>query len=227
MGCGMGATAAFALSAQAQNLLVNGSFESASQFTANPITTTGPGYINAGWGTYNDAAQSNMGSSPDFPEDGSYALLETQASTQSWSVPGAFQITAPVGGIIAGDTYQYSGYYLSDANPIQGVLAGPQFGFRQVVGTTYNEVGTDVNLPGYWTALTSANTWIPFSMSEVAPVGATSFIVYAQLGGGKVGTVDLYYDNLSVVIVPEPTSLALVAMGLAAVPFYFRRQRKS
>lgn len=229
---GVGATAAFAVSAHAQNLLVNGDFESASLFTANPISPTsvlpgGTSGVNQGWATYGGTGQSDMSSSPDSPQSGSYALIEPQGAGGSWSVPGAYQIVQPVGGIVAGDTYTLSGYYLSDANPSGSVLAGDEFGFRgDWNGTTFPTIGTDVN--NYWTALTANDVWIPFSLSEVAPAGATGIIAYLQMGGGGGGpATDLYYDNVSVIdvsAVPEPTTLALAGLGGMSLLSLIRRR---
>ena len=179
----VGATAAFAVSAQAQNVLVNGDFESGSLFTANPITPTG---VNQGWAPYGPAAaQSDMSSSPDSPQSGNFALVENQAAGGSWTVPGAYQIVQPGGGIVAGDTYAMAGYYLSDANPNGNVDAGVQLGFRgNWNGTAFPTLGTDASLPGYWVAIptTQNNTWIHFSISEVAPAGATGIIAYVWAG---------------------------------------------
>jgi hypothetical protein len=224
----VGATAAFAVSAQAQNLLVNGDFENAGGFTANPVTPAG---VNAGWAPYGPAAaQSDMSSSSDSPESGSYALIETQAAGGSWSVPGAYQIVQPIGGILAGATYIMSGFYLSDANPLGNVDAGVQLGFRGAWnGTAFPQLGTDANLPGYWVGIPTANNneWIPFSISEVAPAGAVNIISYVQMGNGGGGpATDLYYDNISVTqAVPEPTTLALAGLGGAAALSLIRRRK--
>ena len=73
IGIGIGVVAALAISAsttQAQNLLVNGSFENAGGFTANPITTTsGPGAttgVDLGWATFG-GSQDSMSSDPTVP----------------------------------------------------------------------------------------------------------------------------------------------------------------
>jgi hypothetical protein len=211
--------AALALSAstaQAQNLLVNGSFENAGGFTANPITLSG---VNQGWALFDGrSAQSDMFYSTDYPQDGSYALLEQNGAGNGWNPAGAYQIVTAT----AGTSYTASIYALTDTGMQGDWWTTPvdfQLGFLD--SSLVNIVTFD---PG-WASVTQ-DAWQQYTITGTAPAGTAFAVIYAMnmVSGSNTGTVNVYFDNA--VLVPEPSTLALLSLGLA-VPFYFRRRKNA
>ena len=200
--------------AQAQNLLVNGSFENAGGFTANPITI---GTVNSGWALFGASAQTDMAASVDSPQQGSFALIEQNAPGNNWNPAGAYQI---VGGIAAGTTYSFSGFYLADANQT-GTFTTPvcfQIGFQDAslanLGTV--ELGPGNNVGGFTLGAAALDTWYGATVTATAPAGSVYAVVYAMyMSNGQTATDSIYYDNFSLVAVPEPTLFALAGTGLA------------
>lgn len=237
IGIGIGVVAALAISAsttQAQNLLVNGSFENAGGFTANPITTTsGPGAttgVDLGWATFG-GSQDSMSSAASSPQDGSFALLAVNNPGNSWNPQGAYQI---VSGITPG-TYTFSAYFLKDSTQ-NGAWTGTyntpialQLNFGNLVGNVWTTVGGATATWGFGPvdgAIPSFDTWYQGSVSLAAPVGASEAEVYLfSMDYGQTAPDIAFFDNASLTV-PEPSSLALVAMGLG-LPFFFLRRRKS
>ena len=231
IGSGIGVVAALAISAstaQAQNLLVNGDFENPAGFTANPITVP---TIGQGWALFGQTSQSDMSSSPiDTPQSGSYALLEQNAQGNNWNPAGAYQI---VGGITAGTAYTFSIWAITDT----GTTWGPtpvdlQLSFNDSTGIGGTQTPTDLNPNNgsfnFGTSVANnANGWVQYSVSATAPAGSEYAMVYAMfMDNGQATTENMYFDNASLVAIPEPATLALLSMGLA-VPFYFIRRRKA
>ncbi|MGB8369162.1 MAG: PEP-CTERM sorting domain-containing protein [Verrucomicrobiia bacterium] len=231
---------------QAQpNLLVNGGFENPAGFTANPITlTSGPGGssgVNQGWATYNTSGQSDMSSSSDSPYDGSYVLQLVSNPGQDYNPSGAYQV---VSGITPGTLYTFGVWALTDTgasvnnNYATPLLMSMDFetadpsatplGSVEIPWGWYPPYYSESGGPALDAALPANDQWVYYSIQGTAPVGAVDAVVYLQFMENGGTTVDnLYFDDASLTApVPEPSSLALLSMGLA-VPFYFIRRRKS
>jgi len=235
LSCSMAAAALGMTTTQAQNLLVNGSFESATGFTANPITTTsGPGSttgVGLGWALFG-GAQSDMSSAVSSPEDGSFALLAQNGPGNNWNPQGAYQI---VNGITAGTTYNISAYYLVDSSSGNtGTYATPfsvQLNFGNLVGGTWTTVGTGATF-GFGNggptdgAAPVLNTWYHETGSLVAPAGASEAEVYLfYMDNGQTTVDQMYIDNASLTaVVPEPTTLALAGLGGISLLSLIRRR---
>jgi hypothetical protein len=112
--------------------------------------------------------------------------------------------------------------YGSQAGNIQLGLQSWQnnyFGGSQIINTTLND------------QLASANTWQTFSVNlgtiaGVNPTGATwqfNFQLNSWVWGGPGNTDTLTIDNVVLTVIPEPTTISLVGLGVAAL-WFFRRK---
>ncbi len=233
---GMAAVLALSVSTTQAQTLVNGGFEgvgavnTGNGWTVNPITlTSGPSGgsgVDQGWATFPGASSISQSSAQAM--SGSYSLLETALVGNNWNPAGAYQI---ISGITPGVTYTFNIWALTDtANDAYAATGGilVQLGFENAALSGANSVENPGNTVGINAALPSTqNVWTQYSVSATAPAGCVNAIVYAmfQDNGSTLATENLYFDNASITLVPEPTSLALLAMGLG-LPFFFIRRRK-
>ena len=219
-----GALTLGAVATQAQNL-ANGGFENPSGFTANPITVAG---VNQGWATFTGGGSftgpTNMFSSVYSPHSGSSSLLESLNPGNNWNPAGAYQI---ISGITPGQKYTFDIWALTDTTLTapNGVLV--QLGFEDAALSGANSVENPGNTVGINGLVPALGTWTMYSVSATAPAGTSDAIVYAmfQDNNSAVGVENLYFDDaVLVTAAPEPSTLALLGMGLAA-PFFLRRRK--
>jgi beta-glucanase (GH16 family) len=154
----------------AQELLVNGDFESGS----------------SGWTIYDGGVWSNYGS----------AALKAWATGEQWDVGFAFQRVQ----VTAGETYTFSAEVLnSSSEPLPGTggTAFIKFEFFDETQTIINgPYGTLLDSIDGTAAL---NTWFPLSGSMTAPAGSATVnaILMVQNTGG--GTSVAWFDNASLI----------------------------
>ena len=199
---------------QAANLLVDGSFESGT-FTGNPITLA---TVNQGWANNFGGATPSQSSA--YAENGSYSLLTYNAVGNVWNPVGTYQIVS--GGVTVGQQYILSVYAMAPV-ALTGTYATPidvqlQFFNASLANITTTETG--------WSTLGALGSWKQYSVTATAPAGAVYAAPYLMfMDNGQTAQDNVYFDN-AVLTVPEPSTLALLSLGLA-VPFYFIRRRNS
>jgi hypothetical protein len=224
LSCSTAAAALALTTTQAQNLLVNPGFESATLWTGNPITlaTVGDGWDNNFGGS--PQAPNDMSSSADSPHSGSYALLAANAAGNAWNPQGTYQIIANSS---AGATWSASVWALTDTGTLGAAVAGAgpvDFQVQFLNGTLGNISTADYG----WSAIAANDTWQQYSFSGTVPAGTQYISVYdfAMIGPGAAGTVNVYFDDnsLTVSAVPEPTTLALAGLGGISLLSLIRRR---
>lgn len=215
LGSAFGVSAAFALSISTTqaDLLVNGSFESAAGFTANPITV---GTVGQGWA--NNFGGYAPSQSTAFVEDGTYSLLTQNNPGNNWNPVGTYQI---ISGAIVGQQYTLTAWaYSSGYTTTSFAGSGPidiqlQFLDSSLANITTTETG--------WSALT-VGQWTQYTVTATAPVGAVNIAPYLMfMEANQTAADSVYFDNVSLTTVPEPASLATLLLGL---PMFFIRRRK-
>jgi hypothetical protein len=190
----------------AANLVANPGFE-------DPITYDGPPFVGS-WEGFNGGAGSSAANSTLFPRNGAQSLSLSIAATAN-TFAGAFQ---DIPGLSAGSLFSFQGWHQAVA-PFD-VIAEVRIEWRNSVSNT--EITRTPNLnpvPGVGYSL--------FDLTAAVPVGAdTARLVYAiqSFGGGPLHTGTSYVDDISFTLVPEPSAMALLAMGGLALIGLRRRQ---
>ncbi len=208
-----------AMNAQGQNLLVNGDFENSAGFTPNPITSS---TVNDGWATFGLASQSSAEA-----ESGNYSLLVQNVSGNDYDPQGAYEI---INDIAPGLQYILSTYFLTDTGTTYGTPVDIQLNFGYfstpntftVLGTSNWGFGSPTSTSG---SIPTEDTWYQGTVSGTAPVGTVDAEVYLFfMDDAQTTTENVYFDNATLEAVPEPSTLAVLGLGLA-VPALFRRRK--
>ncbi len=222
IGSSIAIAAALAISAptiQAQ-VLVNPGFE-------DPLLPD-PG-VDQGWAAFGTAARVPAG--PILPllplvaHSGNYSLLAQNAPGSDWNPAGVEQVDS---GAIAGETYTFSIWYLTDTGVTYATPVGLEIGFLNSAMVNIGTVeGGGSNSGGFNYNIPSNNTWYQGGVTGTAPAGSVYLVVYAMfMDNGQTAVEDVYFDDASLSNVPEPSSFALLGMGLA-IPFWFIRRRNN
>jgi len=120
-------------------------------------------------------------------------------------------------------------------NTMTAGFVGIQATFFNVTGTTTQNLGTVESGPGnaifsnHLDSNSVLNTWIPldtgvFTAPSTLPISYMQVFPLAVDGGSTGGSV--WEDDFSLVIVPEPSTIALGMMGLG-LPLLMMRRRRS
>ena len=225
--------AALAISAstmQAQNLLTDPGFESATGFVTGTgsngsITNT---EVGLGWdNNFGGAAQgrNDMSSSADSPYSGSYTMLAQNAPGNAWNPQGSYQVIANSS---VGSSWSASIWALTDTGPLGAAVAGTGLVDFQIqfINSTWGNIST---IETGWSAIAANDTWQQFTVGGVVPAGTQYISVYdmAMIGPGASGPVNVFFDenSLTVAPAPEPTTLALAGLGCAAALSLIRRRK--
>jgi MYXO-CTERM domain-containing protein len=192
--------------ALAQNLLSDPGFESGGTGTS--------------WSIFNGGAFSQT-----FAHTGTWSMNDDGHG--GFGVPGSFE-TLPTS---AGLSYDLTGFGLTPSAPGAGTTFGAlQITFFSGPNGSGSNLGTVQTSPGnalvsnQINASSPTSLWIPLDTGiATAPVGSQSLEVFTIVVDQNPANV--YFDDLSLVQVPEPSSFAFA--GLAALGlFAARRQRK-
>jgi hypothetical protein len=200
---------------QAQNMLVDPGFE-LNLTTPNPIT---PATVGQGWALFG----------------GVYSTAKPESGTQSlqiygnngWSGVGAYQV---LGGVSGGQQYTLTADFNTDGVGGQ-FLPNPAILQINYLNSLFASIGTVENPGNGYGGLqtgtppfdnTGNGPWSVGTITATAPAGAAYIVTYLMDVSGPAS--DLFFDNASLTVVPEPSTLALLGLGLASAMIWRRRQ---
>ena len=197
---------------QAQNLLVNLGFE-------DPLLPN-PG-VDQGWATFGTAARTGPGPEPLIAHSGDYSLLAQNAPGNNWNPVGVYQI---ISGAMPGTMYEFECWYLTDTGATISSYVPPVALEIEFLNSGMDSLGT---YGGFNYAIPSNDTWYQGMVMGMAPTGSVYIEVLAMfMDNGQTTTEHVYFDDASIPMIPEPSSLALAGVGLGFV-FGFSRCRKN
>lgn len=177
----------------------------------DPITFDGPPFVGS-WEGFNAGAGSSAANSGTLFHGGAQSL-ELSINGVDNSFAGAFQ-DVPV---TAGLDYTFSGWHTTTSSPLD---LGVELRIEWRNAASNTEVSRTPNL-----TTAPGATWSMFNLMATAPAGADlARVVYAiqTFGPEPSNTGTVYVDDVA--LVPEPASMALLALGGLTLLAYHRRQ---
>jgi hypothetical protein len=204
--CVAGALAFTAATTQAQNLVVDPSFESGAITQPNPIPV--PAGVGAGWAQFGGSIATPTAHS---------GIYSAQIADNGWNPRGVYQLL----NASAGQTYELSAWYMT---PNPGVAGYATPALVQI--SFFDGAGTGIGAFGNWQPLGAANTWVLSpTVVAAAPAGTAYIGAYLMMmdNNGANG-LQFYYDDATLVQIPEPSSLVLLGLGIGSAFIWRRRQ---
>lgn len=198
-----------------------------TNYITDPSFELGTTKANGGWTGYNNAVLNSTA----HPRTGTKSIrLPNQGSVSA----GAYETISNVN-FTAGVQFELTAWGFI-TNAMTTGYVGIEANFYNVTGTTTQNLGTVESGPGlaiisnHIDSNSVLNTWIPLN-TGVFTAPSTLPITYMQVfpfnnSAGPIGT-SAWIDDFSLVIVPEPSTLALGVMGLLLGLPLLARRRKS
>lgn len=190
----------------ADNLLVNSGFE-------DPITYDGAPFVGS-WEGFNGGGASAVNSLL-LPRTGLQSLGLSINNTVN-TFAGAFQ---DVPGLAPGMSFSLDGWHATTSSPLSlGVEIRIEWR-NSISDTEVSRTPNSTPIPGA--------SYSAFNLSGLVPAGAdTARVVYAiqSFSTAPLGNGNVFVDDVSFTVVPEPSSMALLGLGGLALAA-MRRQR--
>jgi hypothetical protein len=205
MTCLAAAIAFATATAQAQNLLVDPSFEAATFGQPNPIPV--PGGVGGGWAAF----QGNLTVAAAHTGVQSATLWDN-----SWNPSGVYQIVNATAGLNYGASAWFENLGAASGWGTPYLL---NLEFHDALG---GQVGTTVSTG--WLSDLPLGAWQQLSAAGVAPAGTAYAYVYFMAMNSVPTGAAFYVDDASLTVIPEPSSFALVGLGLMSGLIWRRRQ---
>lgn len=183
------------------NLFSNPGFE-------DPITFDGPPFVGS-WEGFSGGADSSAANSTSMPRTGDESLELSIGTFNTFA--GVFQ-DVPV---LPGNNVVFSGWH-----KVLGTTSGIEIRLEWRDSVQDTEISRTANF-----SPTPGSDYEPFSMTSVVPAGADlARAVYAIQSFGGAVSQDVFVDDISFFIVPEPGSLGMLSLlGLALIGALRRR----
>jgi hypothetical protein len=194
------------ISVQAQGLLTDAGFES--------------GGVGSPWSAFNGGAFSQT-----VAHSGSWSFEDNGHG--GFGVPGSFEILSATAGL----SYDLTGFGYTPTTPGGGTTFGAlQITFFSGANGTGSNLGTVQTSPGnalvsnQINAGSATGVWTALDTGiATAPTGAQSMEVFTIVVDQN--PADVFFDDLSLTQVPEPSSFALAGLGALGL-FAVQRRRK-
>lgn len=194
----------------------------AAMFTLGSMTATAQvidgGFETAGlpnWTTFSSAFQLAYAGA----HSPTHVLQVYGPFNGGWDGAGAYQTLAAS----ANQTWTLNGFAL---NPSGDALQGTGFGFIQLVFKDSSDTAIGTFGSANVGSASPTDVWIPLTATGLAPNGTVAVSVYTlKLGGPLNPGGSIYFDDLSVTVVPEPSSIALALAGLLGFVTVLRKRR--
>lgn len=150
--------------------------------------------------------------------------------TASNSVPGAYQVLPAS----PGQVYTLTGWALAPVALANGTaFGGIQISYFDGGGTDLGTVETgpgvaasDFRGVGQASGNFVAGVWEPLSVTATAPAGTATLQAFPILIDFGALTEGIFVDDMSVTLVPEPSSIALLLVGMACWAGLTRRRER-